>query len=53
MSFARFKVRINTFNVERTPSRPFGGRDVEAIVETGGRFEKKVGTKAVGEKPDA
>ena len=46
-SLARFKVRMTASRVERTPSRPFGCLDAEAIVETRGGCEKS-GVQAVG-----
>ena len=44
---ARFKVTMNTSKAEITPSRPFGGWDVEAIVEIRGGCGRVGGTKVV------
>ena len=52
VSLARLKTWINTSNVERAPSRPFGGWDVEAIVEAGGWCETNAWDGGCQEEPD-
>ena len=53
MSFAKFNVWINTSNVERTASPPFGRwDDAEAIVEVRGRFERRRWDRGCDEESD-
>ena len=48
MSFARFKVWMNTSSVERTLAR----WNVEAIVEAGERFEERMSDEGCEDKSD-
>ena len=46
-SFARLRPSMAEFNVERTPSRPFGCWDLSVMVKTQGSDEKAVRVRAV------
>ena len=42
ISFARFRASMATFSEETTPSRPFGRRNLAAMVEAQGDWDKAV-----------